>query len=320
MTALHLVIFLLFAQASPPTWLQQATSNVSAIHVELVSASNKDSTESQTKVTAITPPKLDNKQVTDKKISNKTNTVQAEKKSAGVTDNNQTKKEINTADKTKKQKVSKKKSPNTEKDKVLDKATVQNIQNSENKNSKKKGEKQTKSQNKSINDLNKNQQTQVNNHQLVDIDEKHENEGENEDNVDTAGFQRMYRNQSHQKTMNYNEKNIDKNVANVPVFADMLYVSEKKAEQHLIKKPSLPQLPVEISNDKQHPWQVVVTLYVDKHGKVLKRPEPFIKQLQSSGNWLVDEYTLQYVNSLRFKPFKKNNKLVVAEVELLIKY
>ncbi len=164
------------------------------------------------------------------------------------------------------------------------------------------------------------------------VDEENENEGANEDNTNNennknyenneelTGFESLYRTQNNQKSININQEKMDKSFTETPVFDDILYVSEMQAEQHLIEPPP-PQLPIEIIKKyPQQPWQVVVTLYVDKHGNVLNQPKPFIKPLQSSGNQLIDENALQYAISLRFQPFIKNDKAVVAEVELAVRY
>ncbi len=308
-----MIFLLLFAQSSTPVWLQKITKKSSAIYIELLSAQQENSQKStpppKNKSELINKPQLENTQTINTNIQSITTIEKKpQEKSAVLTSDINTDDFIeeiinNNQEENKQEEINKQpieNLPTTEETPQIDDNNSQNFAN---------------------NDFNENNnsQNELNNNQLINVDEEYENEDANEDSGDISGFETMYRTQYNEKTVNINQENINKNFTDVPVFDDILFVSESKAKQHLIK-PSPPQLPLEVMNNSQQSWQVVITLYVDKNGNVLNQPKPFIKPLQSSGNPLVDENALQYVTSLHFKPFIKNNKAVVAEVELLVRY
>ncbi len=321
MIILHIIILLLFFQSTTPVLLKKVTKKSVPIHIQLVSAEQKKQQKPREKA------KLDTKKITNnKKVNKKISETQPQKKSATITratnDDKIIKESVTTEDTKKQQEIIDNKAIKTDKA-PKNKTTTEEVTSIDKNNLEDKTQSQTIKHDNYPNYFDK--------HQAITVNEEYDNESANEDEYEDedeseelAGFENLYRNQYNKKLINYNQENMDKILAEPPVFDDILYVSESKAKQHLIE-PSAPQLPLEIinninKNNLENSWQVVVTLYVDKHGKVLTNPPPFIKPLQSSDNPLIDNNALQYVTSLHFQPFIKNDKAVVAEVELLVKY
>ncbi|MBS9780466.1 MAG: energy transducer TonB [Moraxellaceae bacterium] len=320
----HMVVLLLFFKSNSQNWYKQVTNKSDPIYIEFISA--KKTNSSTTKIQAINKQQVKDKKHVNKKIaSKKENEVKLEKKSANVTTNtknNQIKEEVITIDEsvedsnidTNQEIKTDKQSLTTETEKKLEvkkNNTANNYLNN-----------QTKPQVIKYNSANKNNNYKkyFANYPPINVDEENENEGENEDNVELAGFENLYRSQYNERTIDYNKNNKANDFIEPVVFDDIIFVVNAQAEKHLIER--LPaQLPMNVvHNNAQKRWQVIVTFYVDKHGNVLTQPIPFIKPLHSSGNRLVDENALQYVRLLRFQPFIKNNKAVVAEVEFLVSY
>ncbi len=151
------------------------------------------------------------------------------------------------------------------------------------------------------------------------------NEADDDEN-ENKGFEAFYREQNRYQTFVYGENFNEEAMPDIPVFADLLYVSEKQALKHLLE-PLQPKLPSQLikkqstkKQSAQQQWRVVVVLYVDKQGNVMDNPQPRIRPELSSDNPLIDENALQLVRELKFKPFSKNGKSIVAEVELPLQY
>ncbi len=154
---------------------------------------------------------------------------------------------------------------------------------------------------------------------------------EAEDENENKGFEAFYREQNRYQTFVYGENANEEAMPDIPVFSDLLYVSEKQALKHLLE-PLRPKLPPQLikkqstkerstkEQSAQQQWRVIVVLYVDKQGNVMDNPRPHIRPELSSDNPLIDENALQLVRELKFKPFSKNGKSIVAEVELPLQY
>lgn len=336
MIFLH-VIILLFFQSKTPVLLKKMPKKSAPIHVELVSVNKENNSKNTSK--SRKKSEVDNKKIAHKKknsdknkIIEKTVKVKAEK-SKEKSVKNTVKKETIKIDANKQEVIKNKektsdeiienliaKAESYEKNhnhlanqntsQLIEKNNIDEENENENESEDDENENETKNKSEKKN-LENNKHENKNN-------ENENNKNENGNNKNLAGFEKIYRNQFNQKSIDINAENSKDNLTETPVFDDILYVSTIQAEQHLIE-PQPPQLPPKLSNNRQT-WQVVVTLYVDKHGNVLTQPKPFIKPLQSSGNPLIDENALQYVTLLRFQPFVKHDRAVVAEIELLVKY
>ncbi len=135
------------------------------------------------------------------------------------------------------------------------------------------------------------------------------------DNGDDSSFEAFYREQNRYQSFIYEGDGLESTeFADIPVFNDLIYVSEKRALAHLLK-PLQTTLPEQLRQTNKQ-WKVMVVLYVDEQGRVLQKPKPFIRPSLSSGNDLIDKYSLQLVSQLEFKPFYKQGHPVVAEIEL----